>query len=100
MKRLPIKCAKEVSDRYNLRQVILLAWDGTMTHVVTYGKSLDDCAQAAQGGNLVKKAMGWPPDKCKCKPSRVKKLEYQITELKHKIKTLTNQMTSISECSC
>lgn len=79
MKRLPVKAAKDVSEAYSLRQVILLAWDGELTHVVTYGKSADDCAQAAAGGNILKQKWGWP--ECNDQPSRVKKLEAEISKL-------------------
>lgn len=58
--RLPIKAAKDVAREYDCRQVILVAWDGERTHVVTYGKTTEECDQAAQGGDLVKKALGWP----------------------------------------
>lgn len=77
--RLPIKAAKDVSVTYNLRQVILLAWDGARTHIATYGKSLDDCSQAAAGGNILKQKWGW--SECNDQPSRVKHLEKRIAEL-------------------
>ena len=70
--RLPIQDAKEIAHRRGLRQVILLAWDGERSHVVTYGKSVEDCDQAAQGGEKMKKLMGWP--NWEAEPSRVKKL--------------------------
>ena len=70
-KRIPIAAAKRLAAQYGLSQVIIGAWDGERTHVVTYGKSLKDCEQAAKGGNLFKKAMGWPEEKCQDMPSRV-----------------------------
>lgn len=74
--RLPIQDAKAIADKRGLRQVILLAWDGVRSHVVTYGKSIEDCDQAAQGGERMKKIMGWP--NWEAKPSRVKALEAQL----------------------
>ena len=71
-KRLPIQDAKEWAKRRGLRQVILLAWDGERTHCVTYGVSIEDCDQAAQGGEKMKKVMGWP--NWEAQPSRVKRL--------------------------
>lgn len=71
--RLPIQDAKEIAKRRGLRQVILLAWDGERSHVVTYGDSVEDCDQAAQGGEKMKKVMGWP--EWEAFPSRVKKLK-------------------------
>jgi hypothetical protein len=86
-KRIPIKAAREISAKYDLKQVIILAWDGKLTHVVTYGKTMEDCDQAAQGGNKMKKAFGWPESLCQAEPSRVKKMKKEIKELKQKLAT-------------
>ena len=75
--RLPILDAKEIAHKRGLRQVILLAWDGERSHVVTYGKSVEDCDQAAQGGEKMKKLMGWP--NWEAQPSRVKRLSDALT---------------------
>lgn len=72
-KRIPIEAAKAVAKGHDCRQVIILAWDGELTHVVTYGKTVNDCAQAAEGGNMLKAKLGWP--KCNDQPSRVVKLQ-------------------------
>lgn len=77
-KRIPVSTAKRIAEAENCRQVILLAWDGELTHIVTYGKTADDCAQAAVGGNMLKEKWGWP--ECNDQPSRVKKLEKQLAE--------------------
>ena len=84
-KRIPIKAAKDISRRFSCPQVIILAWDGRMTHVVTYGKSIEDCDQAAQGGNQVKKAIGWPELLCNAEPSRVSKLKARVKELEKEL---------------
>jgi hypothetical protein len=60
MKKLPVTAAKNVAEAYGLKQVILMAWDGELTHVVTWGQTQDDCAMAAEGGNYLKEKMGWP----------------------------------------
>lgn len=78
--RIPISAAKKVAEEQNCRQVILLAWDGELTHIVTYGKTADDCAQAATGGNLLKEKWGWP--ECNDQPSRVKKLQSELSTLR------------------
>lgn len=74
-KRIPIKDAKELGKKLGYSQVIIVAWDEetNTTAVCTWGKSLKDCEQAAQGGNFVKKALGWPEEMCNDKPSRIKK---------------------------
>lgn len=50
----------------------MVCWDERhgKTHVTTYGKTKEDCAQAAKGGNFVKKALGWPDSMCKAKPEK------------------------------
>jgi len=75
-KRIPISVAKTIGQQYGYSQVIITAFDnkGGITHVTTWGSTLDQCEQAAIGGNFVKKALGWPPEKCNDKPARVKKL--------------------------
>jgi hypothetical protein len=83
--RLPIAAAKNVATKYSCRQVILMAWDGERTHCVTYGKTAEDCDQAAQGGNRIKAALGWP-ESLMAEPSRVKKLKARIAELEASIK--------------
>jgi hypothetical protein len=74
-KRIPISVAKRVSEEYGMNQVIIVTWDdiNKVTHVVTYGKSVEECIQAAQGGNFVKKALGWPEELCKDMPARAKR---------------------------
>jgi hypothetical protein len=78
-KRIPVKTAKEIAETMDCRQVIVVAWDGQLTHIVTYGKTVDDCAQAAHGGNLLKKDWGWPS--CNDQPSRVQNLQRRVEEL-------------------
>lgn len=76
-KRIPITDAKKIGQNHGYSQVIIVAWDdvtGT-TSVCTWGSTLKQCDQAAQGGNFVKKALGWPDDKCQDKPARVKNKE-------------------------
>ena len=85
-KRIPISAAKEIAVKHDCRQVILVAWDGELTHIVTYGKSDDDCAQAARGGNLLKERWGWP--ECNDQPSRVRVLERKNKELETRVAEL------------
>ena len=73
VKRISITAAKEIADKYSQNQVVIVTFDKSenRTHVVTYGQTLEDCAQAAQGGNFVKKALGWPDSKCQDKPTNL-----------------------------
>jgi hypothetical protein len=47
-KRIPILAAENIADKYNLKQVILIGWDGDLVHIVTYGKTKADCEAAAK----------------------------------------------------
>jgi len=60
---IPISAAKEIADKYNYSQVIIIArktgQDG-MEHVTTYGKTKSHCEIAAKIGNFLKyKIMKW-----------------------------------------
>lgn len=74
-RRIPIIEAKNIAKKYGQAQVIIVTWDkeNGRTHVVTYGESLQDCDQAAKGGNVVKKALGFPDALCHEQPARVLK---------------------------
>lgn len=94
-KRIPISAAKKLCQEQECRQVIVAAWDGDHVHIVTYGVSVDDCAQAAAGGNALKKALGFPKDTWNNWPSRVKKLEDRIKELEGQVAS-----KPIRDCRC
>lgn len=89
-KRIPIKAAREIGKQNGCSQVILVCWDGERTHVVTWGRSVEDCDQAAQGGNFVKRALGWPANMTNAEPSRVRKLKAEIASLKRKLEKYSN----------
>jgi hypothetical protein len=76
-KRIPITEAKRLAETYSQSQVIIVTWDkiNNRQHVVTYGKSITDCEQAALGGNFVKKALGWPDEHCHAEPARVRRIK-------------------------
>lgn len=85
-KRIPISVAKGVAAATDCQQVIILAWDGELTHVVTYGKTVENCAQAAEGGNRIKRFLGWP-ENTMSQPSRVNKLEKEIADLRAQLES-------------
>lgn len=76
-KRIPISAAKRLADEYGLRQVLILALneEDDTAHVVTFGKSLEDCRLIAESGNNLKRHMGWPEELCSAVPARVKRKE-------------------------
>lgn len=84
--RIPVLAAKDVANAYDCRQVIIVAWDGTKTHIVTYGQNLEECDQAAQGGDRIARALGWPDQLDKAVPSRVKALMKRVKELEAEIR--------------
>ncbi len=84
-KRISIKTAKEFAEKNKLKQVIIVSWDGKLTHVVTYGRTVLDNDLAAQAGNLFRQAMCWDASKM-IDPLRVVKLKKQITALEERLK--------------
>lgn len=93
---IPISVAQALAESMDLRQVIIAAWDGENTHIVTYGGSVEDSANAANGGNMVKAALGWPQSLNSESP-KVQKLNEQILELQKKIESL-EQRSPRSAC--
>ena len=69
---IPI-AAKRIAKEFGQRQVILGTWDGSTARVVTYGQTVAECDQAAQGGDRVKAALGWPEALCDDKSARVRR---------------------------
>ena len=84
-KKIPIKTAKQFAKDNKCTQVIIFAWDGKLQHVVTYGDTVEDCDQAAQGADKLKKILGWKGDK-KVYPNRVKKLKKILNLIKSAFK--------------
>lgn len=72
-KRIPIQAAKDVAKKYKLKQVVMILLDEqNISHVVTYGKTLEDCYMAAESGNNIKRHMGFPEELCNEVPRRIK----------------------------
>lgn len=76
-KRIPISAVKEIAEKYGYTQVIVHGYDGEtgIQCVATYGKTLKDCDNAAEGGNVIKKLCGFPEELCNTKPKRLKKVK-------------------------
>ena len=96
--RIPIERLKELSRALELSHVILLAHHPASgeDHIVTYGKSLKDCSQAAEFGNALRHAMGWP-ESLHVQPARVKKLQARVKELDDKEDTISRMGEVIGE---
>jgi hypothetical protein len=89
---LSIKAARDIAARYELKQVILLAWDGIRTHVVACGKSEEDCDQATPGGDWMRKALGWP-ESMNAEPSRVQALRARLSKAEERFALLNAGMS-------
>jgi len=65
-KAIPIKVAKDIANNFGYSQVIIHAYDGitNMQHVTTFGKTIADCDNAAEGGNTIKKLLKWDENLC------------------------------------
>jgi hypothetical protein len=46
--KIPVVAAKNVAHQYGLKQCLLIGFDGEFAHVVTYGRTPEDCAAAAK----------------------------------------------------
>lgn len=73
-KRIPITAAARYAQQYLQDQVVIISKDSNgLTHVVTYGKSKEDCNLAAESGNTLKKHfLKWPDELCQAKPRRIR----------------------------
>jgi hypothetical protein len=78
--RIPIQAAEQLAKTYQQSHVIILVYDGKEQQVVTYGNTLEACAQAANGGNMVKRAAGWPAS-LEADPAPVRHLKKRVVEL-------------------
>jgi hypothetical protein len=58
--KLPVERLQEFAKAHDLRQVIVFAWDGILSHIVTWGDTAEVSDAAAEAANRIKKVMGWP----------------------------------------
>lgn len=88
-KRIPISDLKALAKKHNLTHVVLYGYDSEASrlHLITYGKTIEQCGQAADAGNTLKKVLSLPESFYQ-QPSRVKKLQNQIVKLKNQIHSM------------
>ncbi|OGO26444.1 MAG: hypothetical protein A2136_05575 [Chloroflexi bacterium RBG_16_54_11] len=77
---IPIKSLEELSKKYGYDHIICYATKGKMQYVATYGRTIEECDQAAQFGDIMKDALGWP-ESLHAAPSRVRALQKRVKEL-------------------
>ena len=58
-KRIPVAAAKRFGQKYHKDQVIILCFDKETgeTWTTTWGKTIKDCKEAAEGGNKINKLL-------------------------------------------
>lgn len=84
---IPIERLRELSQKYGYDHVICFATQGEMQHVATYGTTLQACDEAAQFGDKLKDALGWP-ESLHAAPSRVRALQKRVKELEAACKAM------------
>lgn len=90
MSKIPIKALKEMSKAYKLDHIIIFATGGDTQYVATYGRTIDECSEAADFGNVMKDKLGWP-ESLHQQPSRVRKLQTRIKELEAQLASQPTQ---------
>nr|VFJ89554.1 MAG: hypothetical protein BECKLFY1418B_GA0070995_101612 [Candidatus Kentron sp. LFY] len=67
---IPISAAKEIAEKYDYDQVIIVARKvGRNEHLTTYGVDKEHCDIAARLGNFLKyKVMGWHDENAALEP--------------------------------
>lgn len=79
-KKIPVSALKKFADEYGYDHLIMFCTAEKMQYIATYGKTIEQCDQAAQFGDKLKDAMGWPKS-LHALPSRVKKLTERVQKL-------------------
>lgn len=86
--RVTIQDARKLAKERELSHVIIFAFDkDKVQHVATYGKTLEQCSQAAEFGNNLKTILKWP-ESLQAQPSRVKRLLEKVREQEIRIAVL------------
>lgn len=62
MKKVPVEVAEKFLKENGFDMVVVMAYtkDDDMRHVLSYGKTKEDCKNAAKSANWVKAALGFP----------------------------------------
>ena len=87
---IPHEELKRLSEIYDLSHVIMFAHERSRTvdHIVTYGDSVKNADQAAEFGNRLKDAMGWPES-----------LRQQSAQVTERIVTLEAELRDLRQAS-
>lgn len=94
--RLHVSALKRLANEMGQDIAVLYTFDavGRIGHVVTWGRSVEQCSQAAEWGNKLKDALGWPRD-LHAQPSRVKRLQAEVDALRTRLEKYEAPTTDI-----
>lgn len=69
---IKIEDAKKLAKDLGYTEIVIYGYDkdSEIECVATYGVSKEDCNEAADKGNDIKRLMGWPEEYCHAKPKR------------------------------
>lgn len=69
---IPISLAKEVSEKSGFPCIIIYGYDknNNLQHVTTYGETKNNCLDACECGNWLKRQLGWAKELCNAKPTK------------------------------
>lgn len=69
---VPWQALEQFAREHGAGQAILVAWkDGAGYCVVTWGESELESARAADGGNWIKRCLGYPDEMCSAVPKKL-----------------------------
>jgi len=99
---IPFDELKKLSEKYGLSHVIMFAHDhsDSVDHIVTYGDSVKNADQAAEFGNRLKDAMGWPESlrqQSAQVTERIVTLEAELRDLRQAAAILASYIPDIDE---
>lgn len=97
MSKIPVKALKDLANTYGLDRVVVFATNANTQFVSTYGRTVEECSEAADFGNLLKDALGWPASLHQ-QPSRVKRLQKRIEELEQQLHNAFELRTASNLC--
>lgn len=67
---IEIEKARQLAIAHGLEQIVVWSFrTGHGQHVTTWGEPVRHSALAAEAGNHVRRAAGWPPEKCQDLPA-------------------------------
>ena len=75
-KPITIKMTKDFAKSNDKDMAIIVCWDRATntTWVSSWGKTIEQCESAAKMANNIRRACGFPEEKCHETPARVKKM--------------------------